>query len=91
MQVVREHYGHFAKEEGTLRVRFVGSKITLDIPEDGLVTDEGWKIIPFSHPTVSVACPYIAVIITALKTEVHRILLTIFFLTTDLQERCRLV
>ena len=55
LQVVKEHYGHFAKREATLRVGFERSKITLDIPEDGLVTDEGWKITPFSHPTVSVA------------------------------------
>ena len=55
LQVVREHYGHFAKQEATLRVGFERSKITLSIPDDGVVTDEGWKITPFTHPTVSVA------------------------------------
>ena len=55
LQVVREHYGHFAKKEATLRVRFGRSEITLGIPEDGLVTGEGWKIAPFSHPSVSEA------------------------------------
>ena len=53
MQVVREHYGHFAKKEATLRIRFEGNEITLDIPADGLVTKEGWRITPFSFPTVS--------------------------------------
>ena len=55
LQVVREYYGHFAKKEVTLRVRFGRSEITLGIPEDGLVTREGWRIAPFSHPTVSEA------------------------------------
>ena len=53
MQVVREHYGTFAKREATMRIRFEDSKITLSIPEDGLMTREGWRIIPFSFPTVS--------------------------------------
>ena len=53
MQVVREHYGHFAKKEATLRIRFGGNEITLDIPADGLVTKEGWRITPLSFPTVS--------------------------------------
>ena len=57
LQLVREHYGHFAKKEATLRVRFGRSEITLGIPEDGLVTKDGWKITPFSHPTVSVHGP----------------------------------
>ena len=55
MQVVREHYGHFAKKEATLRVSFGRSEITLGIPDDGLVTKEGWRITPFSFPTVSKA------------------------------------
>ena len=55
LQVVRDHYGHFATVEATLRVRFVRSEITLDIPVDGLVTREGWKITPFTFPTVSEA------------------------------------
>jgi len=52
-QVVREHYGHFAKLEATLHIRFEQSEITLGISEDGLVTKEGWRIIPFTAPTVS--------------------------------------
>ena len=55
LQVVREHYGHFAKKEVTLRVRFEHSEIMLNIPVDGLVTKEGWRIVPCSHPTVSEA------------------------------------
>ena len=53
LQVVRDHYGHFATEEATLRVKFQRSEITLDIPVDGRVTREGWSIIPRSYPTVS--------------------------------------
>ena len=53
MQVVRDHYGNFAREEATLRVKFECSKITLDIPVDARVTREGWRIIPRSYPTVS--------------------------------------
>ena len=53
LQVVREHYGHFADREATFRVRFERSKITLDISADGLVTKEGWRITPFTAPTVS--------------------------------------
>ena len=56
LQIVREHYGHFAKQDATVRVRFSNSEITLDIPETGLVTGVGWRITPFSHPTVSQAC-----------------------------------
>ena len=55
LQVVREHYGHFAKEEATLRVRFERSEITLDIPVKGRVTRHGWRITPRSYPTVSEA------------------------------------
>ena len=55
LQVVREHYGHFAEQEATLRVKFERGEITLSIPEDGLDTKEGWKITPFTYPTVSVA------------------------------------
>ena len=53
LQVVREHYGHFADQEATFRVRFEHSEITLGISEDGLVTREGWRITPFTAPTVS--------------------------------------
>ena len=52
LQVVKEHYGHFAQEEATLRVGFGCSKITLDLPVDGLVTKDGWRITPRSYPTV---------------------------------------
>ena len=55
-QVVKERYGHFAREEATLRVIFVHSEITLDIPDDGLVTEKGWRITPLTAPTVSKVC-----------------------------------
>ena len=53
LQVVRDHYGHFATEEATLRVKFQRSEITLDIPVNGQETKEGWRITPSAYPTVS--------------------------------------
>ena len=54
LQFIGEYYNsHFARREATLRVIFTDGEITLNIPEDGLVTGEGWRITPFSHPTVS--------------------------------------
>ena len=55
LQIVRKYYGVFARREAILRVSFGRSKITLGIPDDGLVTREGWRITPLSFPTVS-AC-----------------------------------
>ena len=55
LQAVRKHYGHFARQDATLRVRFKRNEITLNVPVDGIVTSEGWRITPFSHPTVSKA------------------------------------
>lgn len=52
-QVVKEHY-HFASINATIRVSFEHSEITLNIPDAGLMI-EGWKITPFTHPTVSEA------------------------------------
>ena len=56
LQVVREYYSHFARKEATLRVIFTDGEITLNIPDGGLVTEDGWRITPLSHPTVSMAC-----------------------------------
>ena len=53
LQIVRKHYGHFATLEATLFIKFERSKISLDIPEDGQVTKDGWRITPRTHPTVS--------------------------------------
>ena len=47
------HYDHFAKWDTSLKVRFQRGEITLDIPEDGQLTREGWKITPISYPGVS--------------------------------------
>ena len=49
MQIVGKHYC----QEASFQVRFGRSKISLDIPEDGKVTKEGWRITPSTHPTVS--------------------------------------
>ena len=42
MQVVGKHYC----QKATFQVRFGRSKIRLDIPENGKVTKEGWRITP---------------------------------------------
>ena len=55
LQAVKKYYGHFSELVATLQVGFEGSDLTLDIPEDGLVTKEGWRITPLNPPTVSVA------------------------------------
>ena len=49
MQIVGKHYC----QETSFQVRFGRSKISLDIPENGQVTKEGWRITPSTHPTVS--------------------------------------
>ena len=49
MQIVGKHYC----QEASFQVRFGRSKISLDIPEDGKVTKEGWRLTPSTHPTVS--------------------------------------
>ena len=38
-----------------MQVGFERSEITLDIPHEGLVTKEGWRITPLTTPTVSEA------------------------------------
>ena len=53
MQAAREHYGHDTRQESTLWVKFERSEITLDIPEKGLVTKEGWRVTPLTAPIVS--------------------------------------
>ena len=55
LQCVREDYGCFAKWETTFRVDFEeeSSGISLDIPEDGQMTKNGWRILPLTNPTVS--------------------------------------
>ena len=49
MQIVGKHYC----QETSFQVRFGRSKISLDIPENGQVTKEGWRITTSTHPTVS--------------------------------------
>ena len=53
MQAVRNYFGHFAKLDTWLKVGFQKSEITVDIPEDGVITREGWKITPMTYPAVS--------------------------------------
>jgi len=52
LQLVRKHYDPSARCESTL-VKFEDNQITLNIPDDGTVTKEGWRITPFTNPTVS--------------------------------------
>ena len=49
MQIVGKHYC----EEASFQVRFEHSEISLDIPNEGKVTEEGWRIMPSTCPTVS--------------------------------------
>ena len=53
MQAVQNHFSCFAKWDTSLKVGFQKSKITLNIPDDGELTQEGWKITPMTYPAVS--------------------------------------
>ena len=53
MQAVKHHFSCFAKWDTSLKVGFQKSEITLNIPDDGELTREGWKIIPMTYPAVS--------------------------------------
>ena len=37
-------------------VMFEEEQISLDIPEDGLTLESGWRIIPHTYPGVSLHC-----------------------------------
>ena len=50
---MKDHFSCFAKWDTSLKVGFQKSEITLDIPDDGELTQEGWKIIPMTYPAVS--------------------------------------
>ena len=52
LQIVKNHYSHFTKDLSTT-VDFEGSEITLNIPEDGEPTKEGWNVTPMTYPVVS--------------------------------------
>ena len=52
LQLARKHYEPFAGS-GTTLIIFDGNQVRLNIPRDGTVTKEGWKITPFNNPTVS--------------------------------------
>lgn len=52
LQVVENHYGHFAMKDLSAKVGFEGSEITLNIPEEG-ETKGGWNITPITYPVVS--------------------------------------
>ena len=50
-QAVENHYNDFARRDSSTKFKFEGSEITLNIPEDGELTEEGWNITPIT-PTV---------------------------------------
>ena len=52
LQLVRKHYDPSARCESTL-IKFEEDQVTLNIPDDGTVTKEGWRITPLTNPTVS--------------------------------------
>ena len=47
------HYNVFAKRDSSTTFEFEGSEISLDIPEDGELTKEGWNITPITPTVVS--------------------------------------
>jgi len=51
LQLVRKHYPSARCE--SVRIKFKENKVSLNIPHDGTVTKEGWKITPLNNPTVS--------------------------------------
>ena len=53
MQAVKNHFACFAKWDTSLKVGFQKSEIILNIPDDGELTQEGWKITPMTYPAVS--------------------------------------
>ena len=60
MQVVKQHFSHFAKWDRSLKVVFQKSEITLNIPEEGTI-QEGWKITPMTYPVVCSYCMQVCV------------------------------
>ena len=64
LQAVDNHYNDIAKQykltikrDSSTTFEFEKSKITLNIPEDGELTNEGWNITPI---TPAVVCLYIS-------------------------------
>ena len=49
---MKNHYKDFAKRDSSTTFKFEGSEIVLNIPEDGKLTEEGWKITPITSPVV---------------------------------------
>ena len=51
LQTVTKYYSE-EKAESRLRKTIVldGDEVTLDIPEDGIKLDNGWSIVPMTHP-----------------------------------------
>ena len=54
---MKNHYSHFTKDSSA-KIEFEGSEITLNIPEDGELTKEGWNVTPIT-PTVVCSCTII--------------------------------
>jgi len=54
LQVVESVYaGHASDNHLSLAVEFQDDKITLTVPDDGEVLENGWEITPLTPPTVS--------------------------------------
>ena len=54
LQAIDAKYTEVAARLGPdQEVIFEEEKITLDIPEEGIVLDSGWSITPHTHPGVS--------------------------------------
>ena len=52
MQAVKHHFDPFAKRDNFRKLVFQNGEIDLDIPKDGDLTQEGWKVTPICYPAV---------------------------------------
>ena len=50
MQTVKKYYSEEAESCLCKTVVLDRDKVTLDIPEDGIRLDNGWSIVPMTHP-----------------------------------------
>lgn len=51
--VERVYAGHASDDRLSLAVEFQDDRITLTVPDDGEVLENGWEITPLTPPTVS--------------------------------------
>ena len=47
----RSYSGEGAEAGPYLEVDFEGEEVSLDIPEDGVMLESGWSVLPLAYPT----------------------------------------